>query len=109
MLFQQFGAWLWSGQGRLAAAVLLYLLVWVLKSHVPFVKKWLQSDSGWITTDRKKLLANVILAAAPLVTVLSASGAEVGDSVVRAVELVLGAAGIQGVLKGALGKQPPAS
>jgi hypothetical protein len=87
--------WMRSGQGRLIAAAVLYILVWLLKAHVPMVEKWLQAN-GRLTSKHKKLLANVLLAMTPVAVVLTDATQPLGEAVVVAVQVALTAGGMQG-------------
>jgi hypothetical protein len=82
--------------GQLWAAVLLFMAVWILKT-IP----WFQQNV--LTSDRLKLLTALILASVPagaLVAGSSTSSEDIGYTMLLA---ILGAMGIQGGAKAALG------
>ncbi len=101
---QQLMEWMRSGEGRLIAAGVLYILMWLLKAHVPVVDKWLDTSSGKLTTKRKKLLANVVLAMTPVAVVLTDPEQSIGEALTVAVQVALSAGGIQGFGKALLHK-----
>ena len=94
--------WFMTGNGRLVAGASLFLLMWMIKS-VPKVKEWLEKDSGKLTSDRKKALANVILAMAPVAVALT-QDKPLLDAVATAIAAATSASGIHSLGKSALGK-----
>jgi hypothetical protein len=99
--------WMRSGEGRLIAAAVLYILMWLLKAHVPIVEKWLQTD-GKLNSKRKKALANVVLAMAPVAVVLTDTSQSVTEAFWLAVGTATSAGGIHSFGKALLHK-PKAS
>jgi hypothetical protein len=94
--------WTMSGNGRLAAAGLLFVVMWALQS-VPAVKAWLSVDSGKLTSGRKEAIATVVLAMAPAALALS-QGKPAAEVLAVAIGAATGASGIGSLGKSALGK-----
>lgn len=97
--------WAMSGQGNLIAAAALFMLI-ALIERVPFVKPWLGVDGwkagvdnadSWLTSKRKKLVANVVLAMGPTAMLLS-SGADWHEVLWTTLTVVLMAAGVNAKL-----------
>ena len=84
-----------GGEGRLIAAAILYILIWALKSHIPIVNNWLQADGPKLTSKKKKLLANVVLAMSPVAVVLTDTSQSAWDAILIAVGVATSAGGIQ--------------
>lgn len=80
--------------GRHLCAALIFALLWLCKNYGP-VKAWLAVDS-------RKVLANVVLALAPAAVALAEQSWAQAAQV--ALQVVLEAAGLQGVLAGVLGR-----
>ncbi len=97
-----------SGEGRLIAAAVLYVLFWALQK-VPFVISWLGTDSGWLTAKRKKLATNLLLSFAPVIPVLADSSKTLQEVGVTALTIALSAAGLNSMLKSATKKPAPSS
>ena len=93
-----------SGEGRLIAAAILFLLMWVLKK-VPVIGPWLDKDSGKLTSKRKKMLANIVLAMGPTAFMLTTDAA-LSQVLTTGASAALIAAGFQSNQKAALA--PPA-
>jgi len=87
--------WFASPTGRLLAAFVIFALLWLAK-NVPVVKAWLAVDS-------RKVLANIILSLGPAVTVLLDQTMTANEAWKAALEIVLMASGIQGVVTGLAG------
>lgn len=100
---QQLMEWMRSGEGRLIAAAVLYILMWLLKAHVPIVEKWLQTD-GKLNSKRKKALANVVLAMTPVAVVLTDTSQSVTEAFWLAVGTATSAGGIHSFGKALLHK-----
>jgi hypothetical protein len=97
--------WALSGQGRLIAAAMLFIMIAVIE-RVPFVKLWLNFDGwkvavdsadAWMTSGRKKLLANIILALGPT-ALLIVNGEDWKTVLMSAVSIALMAAGVNSQL-----------
>lgn len=93
---QEILGWFMSGEGRLVAAAILFLLMWALKK-LPGVGPWLDKD-GKLTSKQKKTLANVVLALAPTALMLTTDAAMI-DVITTGVTAALSAAGLQGNLR----------
>lgn len=104
---QQLMEWMRSGEGRLIAAAVLYILMWLLKAHVPIVEKWLQTD-GKLNSKQKKALANVVLAMSPVAVVLTDTSQSVTEAFWMAIGTATSAGGIQSFGK-ALFRKPKAA
>jgi hypothetical protein len=79
----------------LLGAILLFLAMWALK-NLPVIKKLL-------TTDRRKLLANALLAMTPAVILLIDASISGQDAWYEAISIFLSAMGIQGGSKALAG------
>ncbi len=99
---QQVLEWFMSGNGRLAAGAALFAVIWALKS-LPKLKDWLNKDSGAMTSGRKKALANLILAMAPVAFALTDGSKPLSDVLTTAITAVATAAGIHSLGKTAIG------
>lgn len=113
MSIQEILTWFTSGEHRLVAGGVLFLLMWALEK-VPFVKAFLGYDGwklgedtadAWLTSKRKKLAANVILAMGPTAVMLTTTDAATSEVVWTAVTAALTAAGLNAKLNA--GKAPP--
>ena len=110
---QQIIEWLGSGNARLIAAGVLFLIILGLK-RFPVVGAWLNRDSVLtvgkrkfsLTAKRKKLAANMLLALAPAVVMLSQLDVPIGEVLDEALLIMLAAAGIQGKLRAIKPKKP---
>lgn len=91
-----------SGNGRLVAGAALFAVIWALKS-LPKLKDWLARDSGALTSGRKKALANLLLAMAPVAFALTDGTKPLDDVLVTAITAVATAAGIHSLGKTAIG------
>jgi len=94
--------WFMSGNGRLVAGAALFAVIWALKS-LPKLKDWLARDSGALTSGRKKALANLLLAMAPVAFALTDGTKPLDDVLVTAITAVATAAGIHSLGKTAIG------
>lgn len=83
---QELLEWALSGEGRLIAAAVLFLLMWALK-HVPIVKTKL------LTTPRRKQAASLFMAMAPAVWLL-VEGAPPVEVISTAVMVALASNGL---------------
>lgn len=95
---QEISGYFVSGQGRLIAAAILFVLMWGLK-NVPLIGRWLKSNTGWLTAARKKTVANVVLAMAPAAVMLADPTTSINDVLWEAVLIAFAAAGIHGKLR----------
>jgi len=103
---QELLSYFMSGEGRLIAAGVLFVCIWILKNHFPVVNKWLGKDSGkYLSSKRKKLLSNIIMAMGPVAFMLTDSSADMREVGFAAVNIILMAMGVQGGLK-ALREKP---
>jgi hypothetical protein len=93
--------WAMSGHANLIAAAMLFWLIAVVE-RFPFVKPWIGVDGwkageddadSWLTSKRKKMVANLVLASGPLAMLL-ASGADWHEVVMQTVTIALLAAGV---------------
>lgn len=89
--------WLMTSDGVVAAAAIIFGLLWLTK-NIPAVARWLADD-------RRKAVANLILSLAPAAAALLDNAATPREAWLNALKIVLGAAGIQGVLTGLLGER----
>lgn len=87
--------WFNTSKGRAIAALALFIVMELLKR--PSV------EARWLTTPRRRLAANIILALAPVVPAL-ASGAPIGDVIDTALSAAIGAMGLHIGLKTIVGK-----
>lgn len=92
MDLNQAAMWLISGDGRLACAGALFVLVWALKS-VPVVRERI------LTTPSRKKVAVVLIAAIPAAAGLLATSAPVSQVLVTFVTAVIGAMGLHSASK----------
>ena len=90
--------WFLTPSGRIAAAAILFATIWAIK-NVPWVKKMILKD------DQAKLCATVITGMAPAAILLLDQSVPASDAWYNAFLALLGAMGIQGGLKAALGEQ----
>jgi len=90
-------SWFLSPVGRLVGAVIIFLIIWAIKS-VPWVKKKI------LTTKRRKLLATAIAALLPAIIMLIDSSIKAEEAWSMAMSLFLSAMGIQGGKKALLKK-----
>ena len=95
-------SWFMSGNGRLVAGAALFVTMWAVKS-LPRVKEWIGEDSGSFTSGRKKALANLLLAMAPVAVALVDGSMPLPDVVATAATAVATAAGIHSMGKAAIG------
>jgi len=108
---QQILQWFTSGSGRLVAAGSLFVIMWAIKSHVPTVDKWLGTDSQYLSSKRKKLLANALLATAPAAMMLTDDAVPLQEVAITWASAFLGSMGLQSGQKAARTKStasPPA-
>ncbi len=103
---QEILGWFMSGSGRVVAGALLFLVMWGVKS-LPIVKVWLKKDSGWLTSKRKKLATNTLLAMGPTALALTNESTPPREVLTTALEAALVAMGLQGGLKAALSAPVP--
>lgn len=98
--------WALSGEGRLIAAAILFIMIFVIE-RVAFVKLWLNFDGwkagvdnadAWMTSARKKLIANFILALSPT-AFLIANGEDWKQVLMSALAIALMAAGVNSNLR----------
>lgn len=101
---EQVLGWFMSGEGRLIAAAMLFVCVWAMK-HLPWIGPWIAADSGRLTSKRKKVVANVLGAMAPVAFMLT-TDAPTQEVITAAVEIALIAAGVQGKKKAVMGTNP---
>ncbi len=94
--------WFMSGNGRLVAGAALFAVIWALKS-LPKLKDWLGKDSGSWTSGRKKALANLLLAMAPVAFALTDGTKPLDDVLATAMTAIATAAGIHSIGKTAIG------
>jgi hypothetical protein len=96
-----------SGQGRLIAAGILFALIFALE-RVPWIKTWLNKDSGkWLSSARKKLAANVLLAMGPTALMLTDPNASANDILLTTITAITSAAGVNSIVDAA--KKKPTS
>lgn len=104
-------AWALSGEGRLIAAAILFIMI-ALIERATIVKAWINFDGwkvgadsadSWMTAARKKLLANFILALSPT-AFLIANGEDWRQVLMSAVSIALMAAGVNSNLSSLLPK-----
>jgi len=91
-------SWFMSGNGRLTAGAALFVLIWAIKS-LPKIKDWIEVDSGRLTSGRKKALANLLLAMAPVAVALTDGGKSLHDVLLTALTATTTAAGIHSIGK----------
>lgn len=91
--------WFTTPTGRIAAAAVVFALVWAIK-NMPSVAKWLN-------TDRRRLAANVVLSLAPAAVMLVDQKVSAQEAWQAALTTLFGAAGLQGVLKVLFGGKAP--
>uniref|UniRef100_A0A6M3ILY9 Holin n=1 Tax=viral metagenome TaxID=1070528 RepID=A0A6M3ILY9_9ZZZZ len=84
-----------SLEGRAMCAAAVFGLVWLLKS-VP----WVSSQLG---SDRARLLAAVVASLIPAALMMLDTSTSVADALTTGLAALLGAAGLQGAAKGAVG------
>lgn len=89
--------WFATPDGRLAAAGILFALIWVIK-NLPMVKDKL------LTTDRRRLIATIIVGLSPAAIMLADTTVPAGEAWRFAFWTLLGAMGIQGGTKALLGE-----
>jgi len=94
--------WLTTPDGRIAAAGVLFVLIWAIKS-LPFVR------SRILTTKRAKLAASALVAMAPAALMLADSSVPARDAWLFAISTWLGAMGLQGGSKALFGSTGQAS
>ena len=94
--------WFMSGNGRLIAGATLFLTIWAMKS-LPKLKDWLAKDSDALTSGRKKALANLILAMAPVALALTDGTKPLDDVIATAMTAIATAAGIHSIGKTVVG------
>ena len=99
---QQVLEWFMSGSGRLVAGAALFAVIWALKS-LPKLKGWLGKDSGALTSGRKKALANLLLAMAPVALALTDGSKPLADVLTTAMTAMATAAGIHSLGKTVVG------
>ena len=99
---QQVLEWFMSGSGRLVAGAALFAVIWALKS-LPKLKDWLGKDSGSWTSGRKKALANLLLAMAPVALALTDGSKPLADVITTAMTAMATAAGIHSLGKTVVG------
>lgn len=97
MTIQNVLHWFTTTEGCLAVATAIFAMLWVTK-NIPVVSRWLADD-------RRKVIANIILALAPAAAALLDQAATPREAWIAALKIALSAAGLQGMLTGLLGER----
>ena len=113
MTLQEILGWLTSGEGRLVAAALLFVAMFALE-RVPYVRDFINFDGwklgedsadAWLSSKRKKVLANVLLASAPAAYMLTTDAA-IAAVMETWLTAVLASAGVNAKLNAAKKSNP---
>jgi len=90
--------WFMTSGGRIAAAAILFAMIWGIK-NIPWVK------AKVLTSDRSKLVVTVITGMAPATLMLMDQSVPASEAWSNALMVLLSAMGVQGAFKAMVGEQ----